>query len=79
MASRRCTWRWGGDNPVMIAALIEAGADVEARADHGWAPLHVAVARAALRAVVALVEAGADPDARADHGFAPAAHGGGRR
>ena len=48
-------------------ALLEAGADIEARADRGTTPLHWAAALATDGTVaVALLEAGANPAARSD-------------
>lgn len=56
-------------------ALLDAGADVNARGDHGWRPLHCAVhdrggAKAA--PIVRLLMAnGADPNLEDDNGFTP--------
>ena len=51
----------------MVTALVNAGADLEARTESGLTPLHVAAAISDMPAVVtALVTAGADPNAR-DH------------
>lgn len=47
-----------------IAALLELGADVDARDVRGQTPLHWAVREARVDAVAALLAAGADPDAR---------------
>ena len=53
------------DNPSVIAALIEGGADPDARTEHGVTPLHVAALLNANPAVImALIEGGADPGAR---------------
>ena len=69
--------------PRLIAALVEAGADVEARDEDTLTPLHLAAGADAAAAVAALLEAGADLQARnrlgetpllfAARGIAPAA------
>jgi ankyrin repeat protein len=48
---------------VEIARLAAAGANPNARDDHGRSPLHVAAYRSQVAALRALVEAGADPNA----------------
>lgn len=49
----------------MVKALIDAGADLDARAGPGFTPLHAAAALSRLpRVVTVLVEAGADIEAR---------------
>ena len=60
----------------VVKALIEAGADVNARADNGWTPLHACASRE--RSIVKvdevvklLIAAGADVNARADDGLTP--------
>ena len=58
--------------PAVVSALLEAGADPNARASGGLTPLHAAIRHDADLAVVsALLEAGADPNARASGGFTP--------
>ena len=54
-----------------IERLIESGADLNARSDHGWTPLYAAVAAGNLSGVVALLDAGADLHARTETGFTP--------
>ena len=59
-------------NPSVTRALIEAGADVDARKEGGVTPLHAAAAyNSSLSVIRALIEAGADPAARDDDGRTP--------
>ena len=59
-------------NPAVHSALLNAGADPNAKAKGGFAPLHLAAQSGRSPAVVAtLLDAGADPDARTDKGFTP--------
>ena len=61
-----------GSDPYMIKALIEAGADPDARADNGATPLHWAAEHNSNPSVIkALIEGGADPAARDDAGKVP--------
>ena len=54
---------------------LEAGADLEARGEDGWTPLHVAAGLSGTPAVVtALLAAGADPAARDAGGRIPWDH-----
>ena len=58
----------------VIAVLIEAGADLEAREDSlgtGQTPLHSAAGFGTAETVTALLEAGANPTARNDNGQTP--------
>ena len=56
----------------MLEALLSAGADLNARGDFGYTPLHFAVwGRVRPMAVTVLLDAGADPDARTDDGASP--------
>ncbi len=55
----------------MITALVNAGADIEARAVKGHTPLHWAAAGSRLEVITALVNAGADLEARDEHGLTP--------
>ena len=56
----------------MVAVLLAAGADLEARAEGGATPLHEAARFSETPAVVAaLLDAGADPAARDAEGRTP--------
>lgn len=57
----------GGHDDV-VAVLVDAGADVNARQPHGWTPLHGAALNGSLVSVARLLAAGADPVARNDDG-----------
>ena len=65
------------DNPAMIPALLDAGANIEARAFdgpafYGLTPLHMAAGHSENPAVVrALLAAGADIEARTYDGAVP--------
>ena len=55
-----------------VTACIAIGADLEARADGGWTPLHIAASFSGSSPVLhALIAAGADLDARQDAGWTP--------
>ena len=59
-------------NPAMVAALIEAGADINARNEAGKTPLHYAARHNSNPAVIAaLIDAGADIRARDKAGNFP--------
>ena len=59
-------------NPSVIAALIEGGADPNARGEDGITPLHVAPMFISSPSVIAaLIEGGADPNARGKGDVAP--------
>ena len=57
-----------GSTPEMVALLISAGADLEARNEKGETPLFYAAKYGKAETLPVLLEAGADPDAR-DHRF----------
>ena len=60
------------DNPAVIAALVDAGADLKARTEDGLTPLHWAARATDNPAVIAaLVDAGADLKARTENGLTP--------
>ena len=56
---------------VDVERLIESGADLESRSDHGWTPLYAAVAAGNRPGAVVLLQAGANPNARTETGFTP--------
>lgn len=62
----------GGAESEAVTALLEAGADVGARAGGGYTPLHLAASRGAVELVEALLEREAEPSARSDDGSTPA-------
>jgi len=53
----------GDGQKEMVKALLEAGAEVNARDNDGWTALHVAAGRGRTEVVKALLEAGADVNA----------------
>ena len=66
------------NGPERLTACIAAGADINARGDNGWTPLHWATINASndddddvLAVVEALIAAGADVNARDDDGEPP--------
>lgn len=62
---------WGIKNDEIVAMLIEAGADINARADDHTTALHCAVSSLNLNAVRLLIEKGADVSAKDDRGMTP--------
>ncbi len=55
-----------------VVALVQAGADLEARDNAGWTPLHWAIASVEASTIVSfLLDAGADPNARDNRGWTP--------
>ena len=65
------------ETPAVLTALLTAGADLTARDEDGWTPLHWAARYTKTPAVlVVLLAAGADLTARTERGKTPL-HGGG--
>uniref|UniRef100_UPI003F4981B7 ankyrin repeat domain-containing protein n=1 Tax=Cupriavidus taiwanensis TaxID=164546 RepID=UPI003F4981B7 len=60
------------DNHEVLKALIDFGAEIDARDAYGHTPLHFAASRSILNSK-ALVMAGADPDAESKSGVTPSA------
>ena len=58
--------------PEEMKAAIETGADIAARADDGWTPLHIAATyNTNPEVITTLIKAGADIEARTDKGLTP--------
>uniref|UniRef100_A0A2D4J487 Uncharacterized protein n=1 Tax=Micrurus lemniscatus lemniscatus TaxID=129467 RepID=A0A2D4J487_MICLE len=55
----------------LVRQLLEDGADINAKVENGWTPLHSAVQRNSKEIVKFLLENGADPLARKDNGATP--------
>ena len=54
----------GKGDTAVVEALLEAGADVEAKDSHGWTALHIAAMEGHSAVVKVLLEAGADVNAK---------------
>ena len=60
------------ENPAVLQALLDAGADVEVKDDFGWTPLHAATVYNSNPAVItALLDAGANPKVKNNDGTTP--------
>lgn len=59
------------DDATRVSELIAAGADVDARGQEGFTPLHLAAQEHAVDAASALLDAGPTVDARNDDGNTP--------
>ncbi|XP_070602391.1 2-5A-dependent ribonuclease isoform X2 [Erythrolamprus reginae] len=59
------------DNLELVRKLLEDGADINAKVEHGWTPLHSAVQRNSEEIVNFLLENRADPFAKKDNGATP--------
>ena len=73
MVTRLCNLavRWIED-PAVIQALVDAGADVDVKNDDGDTPLHRAsLLNENLAVIQALMDAGADVHAKDNHGSTP--------
>jgi aryl-phospho-beta-D-glucosidase BglC (GH1 family) len=63
---------WESATPAAVKTLLAAGADVQARVEGGWTPLHFAAGTSETPAVVkTLLDAGADPTAKDTAGQTP--------
>ena len=71
--SNLCDWDWWKTATTSdVKAKLDAGADVMARSDSGWTPLHWAAGFGVQSGVIeSLLEAGADPKAKTNDGRTP--------
>jgi ankyrin repeat protein len=60
-----------GAHAEIVEVLLAAGAEPNARQQHGWTPLHAAAQNGDLRSLEALLAAGANPALRNDDGRSP--------
>ena len=64
-----CIWLLDNGKLDCVKALIEAGADLNAKENDGWTALHLAACNGKLDCVKALIEAGADLNAKDNDGW----------
>ena len=60
-----------GAHAEIVEVMLAAGAEPNARQQHGWTPLHAAAQNGDLRSLEALLAAGANPALRNDDGRSP--------
>ena len=68
MVGLLCIWLLDYGKLDCVKALIEAGADLNAKENDGWTALHLAARNGKLDCVKALIEAGADLNAQKNDG-----------
>ena len=71
MATHHCTKQLASGSPDNIQALLDAGTNINARANDGSTPLLTATAFGTLANIKALLDAGADVMARDNGGRTP--------
>ena len=63
--------KWQSFTAADVQTMLNSGADVHAKADDGWTPLHSAALLANAKVISIFVKAGADVNAKADNGWTP--------